>query len=49
MLQSRAGVLNKDYLAQRALLKKVDAGEIPLSDLKTRGRELIEAEMAALA
>jgi pyruvate-ferredoxin/flavodoxin oxidoreductase len=28
MLQSKAGVVNKDYLAQKSLLKKVDAGEI---------------------
>jgi pyruvate-ferredoxin/flavodoxin oxidoreductase len=46
MLQSRAGIANKDYLAQKALLKKVDAGEIPLTDAKSRTRELFEAELA---
>jgi pyruvate-ferredoxin/flavodoxin oxidoreductase len=48
MLQSKAGLINKDYLAQRALLKKLDAGELPLADLKARTRELFEAEVAAL-
>jgi pyruvate-ferredoxin/flavodoxin oxidoreductase len=48
MLQSRAGVENKDYLAQRALLKKVDSGEIAFADLQGKTRELFEAELAAL-
>ena len=48
MLQSKAGVVNKDYLAQKALLKKVDAGELPLADLKAKTRELFEVEFAAL-
>ena len=49
MLQSKSGIVNKDYAAQRALLKKVDAGDIPVADLKTRGRELQQSEIAALA
>jgi pyruvate-ferredoxin/flavodoxin oxidoreductase len=48
MLQSKAGVVNKDYLAQKGLLKKLDAGELPLSDAKARARELIAAELAAI-
>src|SRR5205085_5003463 len=46
MLQSKAGVVNKDYVAQKALLKKLDAGEIPLADAKSRTKELFEAELA---
>ncbi|MGZ5545421.1 MAG: hypothetical protein ACXWIU_12165, partial [Limisphaerales bacterium] len=42
MLQSRAGIVNKDYLAQKALLKRADAGEIPVSDLRSNIRELIK-------
>src|SRR6185369_16512092 len=34
MLQSKAGVANKDYLAQKALLKKLDAGELSLAELQ---------------
>jgi len=47
MLQSKAGVINKDYMAQKAFLAKLDKGEIPLADAKTRLRELIAAEYAA--
>ena len=47
MLQSKAGVVNKDYLAQKNLLKKTDAGELPLADLKAKTRELFETEFAA--
>jgi len=49
MLQSKAGVTNKDYLAQKSLLKKADEGKIPVADLKARTRELVEAEVAALS
>ena len=42
MLQSRAGIVNKDYLAQKALLKRADAGEIPVSDLRANIREFIK-------
>jgi pyruvate-ferredoxin/flavodoxin oxidoreductase len=46
MLQSKAGVVNKDYLAQKSLLVKLDKGEIPLEEAKPRVRELIAAELA---
>ena len=29
MLQSKAGVANKDYLAQKSFVAKIDKGEIP--------------------
>ena len=48
MLQSKAGVVNKDYLAQKALLKKLDGGEIALSDAQSKTRELYEAEIAGI-
>jgi pyruvate-ferredoxin/flavodoxin oxidoreductase len=48
MLQSKAGVANKDYLAQKAFLAKIDKGELPLADAKARTRELIAAELAAV-
>ncbi|MBL9216084.1 MAG: 2-oxoacid:acceptor oxidoreductase family protein [Opitutaceae bacterium] len=44
MLQSKAGVVNKDYLAQKAFLAKLDQGEIPLADARARVRELLAAE-----
>jgi pyruvate-ferredoxin/flavodoxin oxidoreductase len=48
MLQSKAGIVNKDYLAQKAVLAKVDKGEIPLADAKAKIRELMTAEVAAV-
>jgi pyruvate-ferredoxin/flavodoxin oxidoreductase len=46
MLQSKAGVVNKDYLAQKALLAKLDKGELRLDELQAKTRELFEAEVA---
>lgn len=47
MLQSKAGVTNKDYLAQRAFLARIDSGELPLADAKARTVELLAAAMPA--
>jgi pyruvate-ferredoxin/flavodoxin oxidoreductase len=41
MLQSRAGIENPDYKAQKALLARVDKGEISLEDFLARGSELL--------
>jgi len=49
MLQSKAGIVNKEYQAQRALLAEVDAGKLPLEELLTRGHELIKERLAAAA
>ena len=48
MLQSKAGVTNKDYLAQKAFIAKLDKGEVPLADARGRTKDLIAAELAAL-
>lgn len=48
MLQSKAGITNKDYLAQKNFLAKLDKGEIALADGKAGVRELIAAELTAL-
>jgi len=48
MLQGKAGLANKDYLAQKAFLAKVDKGELPLAEARARVRELLAAELAAL-
>ena len=47
MLQSKAGQVNKDYLAQRSLLAKADKGEIGLDDLRQKTAELYAAELEA--
>ena len=49
MLQSKAGVENKDYLAQRALLAKVEKGELTRDDLLNRGNKLLNKEVATVA
>jgi len=48
MLQSKAGVENKDYSAQKALLGKVEKGELNRDDLLNRGWELLNEELEAL-
>ncbi len=48
MLQSKAGVVNKDYLAQKAFLAKMDKDEIPLAHARAKVRELFAAELGAL-
>jgi pyruvate-ferredoxin/flavodoxin oxidoreductase len=47
MLQSKAGIQNKEYAAQRDLLAEVDAGKLPLEELLARGHELIKERLAA--
>ena len=48
MLQSNAGVANKDYQVQKALLAKLDKGELQLADIQSKTKELFEAELAKL-
>jgi pyruvate-ferredoxin/flavodoxin oxidoreductase len=43
MLQSKAGIVNKEYAAQRDLLAEVDAGKLPLADFLTHAHESLEA------
>ncbi len=45
MLQSRAGIANKDYAAQKAILKEVDSGKLPVTDLQARTREFYTAAL----
>ena len=47
LLQSKAGVTNKDYVAQRSLLAKVDSGEIPLQHFLARSREMLDEALSA--
>ena len=41
MLQSKAGIVNKDYAAQRSILADVDAGKISKEELFARGDQLL--------
>jgi pyruvate-ferredoxin/flavodoxin oxidoreductase len=42
MLQSKAGIMNREYQAQRAILADFDAGKIAREELFTRGAELLK-------
>src|SRR5579863_4843449 len=41
MLQSKAGIVNKEYAAQRAILADVDAGKIPMDEFLKNAREIL--------
>jgi len=41
MLQSKAGIVNKDYVAQRSILADVDAGKISKEELLAHGEQLL--------
>ena len=47
MLQSKAGIVNSEYPAQKAILADVDAGKLPLEELFARGHELIKERLGA--
>jgi pyruvate-ferredoxin/flavodoxin oxidoreductase len=46
LLQSKAGITNKDYEAQKVLLEKVDSEEIPMKELFRRGRDMLDLVVA---
>jgi pyruvate-ferredoxin/flavodoxin oxidoreductase len=41
MLQSKAGIVNKEYAAQRELLAEVDSGKIPMDEFLAHAHELL--------
>jgi pyruvate-ferredoxin/flavodoxin oxidoreductase len=41
MLQSKAGIVNKDYAAQKSILADVDAGRVSKEELFARGEQLL--------
>ncbi len=47
MLQSKAGIINKEYLAQKSILADVDAGKLSVDELFARGHELLQERLAA--
>jgi pyruvate-ferredoxin/flavodoxin oxidoreductase len=49
MLQSKAGIENKQYKAQRSILADVDAGTITREDLFARGEELMRERVKGAA
>jgi pyruvate-ferredoxin/flavodoxin oxidoreductase len=49
MLQSKAGIENKEYKAQRAILADVDSGKISHEDFFARAEELMNARLEIAA
>jgi pyruvate-ferredoxin/flavodoxin oxidoreductase len=48
MLQSKAGIVNKEYAAQRAILAEVDAGKLPLEEFLAHAHELLKERLGAI-
>jgi pyruvate-ferredoxin/flavodoxin oxidoreductase len=49
MLQSKAGITNREYAAQKALLAEVEAGKLPLADFLTNADALLAEKLAVKA
>ena len=49
MLQSKAGVENRDYKAQKAILADVDAGKISKEDFFAHAEEMLKARVGGPA
>ena len=49
MLQSKAGIENREYKAQRALLAEVDAGKIAREDFFARAEQLLKERLPGAA
>ncbi|MDR3725955.1 MAG: 2-oxoacid:acceptor oxidoreductase family protein [Terracidiphilus sp.] len=47
MLQSKAGIVNREYQAQKAILADVDAGKLSQDDLFAHGHDLLKERLAA--
>jgi len=45
MLQSKAGIVNKEYAAQKAILADLEAGKLSLDELFARGHELVKEKL----
>jgi pyruvate-ferredoxin/flavodoxin oxidoreductase len=45
MLQSKAGIENKEYKAQRSILADVDSGKVSKKELFTRGEQLLRERL----
>jgi len=45
-LQSKAGIVNKEYAAQKAILADVDAGKIPMDEFLKNAREILNEKVS---
>ena len=49
MLQSKAGVVNKEYIAQKAILADVDAGKIAKDEFFAHAHEMLAEKLGTAA
>jgi pyruvate-ferredoxin/flavodoxin oxidoreductase len=49
MLQSKAGIVNREYQAQKAILAEVDAGKLTQEELFARGHEIVREKLSVKA
>jgi pyruvate-ferredoxin/flavodoxin oxidoreductase len=45
MLQSKAGIVNKEYQAQKAILADVDSGKLPLDEFLSHAHEILKERL----
>jgi len=45
MLQSKAGIVNKEYAAQKAILADVEAGKLPLDEFLAHAHEILQERL----
>jgi pyruvate-ferredoxin/flavodoxin oxidoreductase len=48
LLQSKAGIMNKEYVAQRSIVADVDAGRVSCEELFARAEELMQERLAGV-
>jgi pyruvate-ferredoxin/flavodoxin oxidoreductase len=46
MLQSKAGIVNKEYAAQRAILADVDSGKLQMDEFLSNAREILNERVS---
>jgi pyruvate-ferredoxin/flavodoxin oxidoreductase len=46
MLQSKAGIVNREYLAQKEILADVDAGKLPMDEFLAHAHELLKEKLS---
>jgi pyruvate-ferredoxin/flavodoxin oxidoreductase len=46
MLQSKAGIVNKEYAAQKAILADVEAGKLPMDEFLANAREILNERVS---
>ncbi len=49
LLQSRAGIVNNEYKAQQAILKRIDDGDLSVKEFRNQARQLFEQELEQLS